>query len=180
LVALPAGALLGGWLVRRYPPALISSGGMAVAAGALGIMSTWGVGSLDGFTDDVVLASAGLGFGLAIAPVNAALLAATPRATHGVVSALLIVARMIGMLAGLSALTAIGLRRLYSVQSDIQSPSTLCPRSPTNCPAYDDAVREAIVAQLQATFAAATICACLAALGAALLLRGRVVTPAPS
>ncbi|WP_216853783.1 MFS transporter [Phytoactinopolyspora halotolerans] len=171
LVALPVGALLGGWLIRRLPAAGVAAAGMAGGTAGLAAMSRWGVGSLDGLGDDVVLVVAGLGFGLAIAPVNAALLAATPRATHGVASALLVVARMIGMLAGLSALTAIGLRRLYSVQRDIESPAVICPETPTDCPAYDDAVREAVVAQLQATFTGAAVCAALAALGAALLLR---------
>nr|WP_281352471.1 MFS transporter [Phytoactinopolyspora alkaliphila] len=174
LVALPVGAVLGGWLVRHVSPAAVSTVGMGLAAGGLGVMTTWSAGSLDGLADDAVLATAGLGFGLAIAPVNAALLAATPRATHGVASALLVVSRMIGMLAGLSALTAIGLRRLHSVQAGIDSPMVLCPRSPTNCPPYDDAVREAIVAQLQATFTGAAVCALLAAVGAAALLRTRV------
>jgi MFS family permease len=173
LVALPVGALLGGWLLRRYGPALLAGGGMALGTAGLAVMATWGVGSLDGLGDDAVLVAAGLGFGLAIAPVNAALLAAAPRETHGVASALLVVARMVGMLAGLSALTAIGLRKLYSVQAGIESPAVLCPASPTDCGPYDDAVRQAIVEQLQATFTGATVCAAAAALGAVLLLRHR-------
>lgn len=173
LVALPVGALLGGWLLRRHGPALLAGGGMALGTAGLAVMATWGVGSLDGIGDDAVLVAAGLGFGLAIAPVNAALLAAAPRETHGVASALLVVARMVGMLAGLSALTAIGLRRLYSVQAGIESPAVLCPDSPTDCGPYDDAVRQAIVEQLQATFTGAAVCAAAAALGAVLLLRHR-------
>ncbi|SDS92777.1 MFS transporter [Jiangella sp. DSM 45060] len=176
LVALPIGALAGGWLLRRHGPALLAGSGMALGTAGLAVMATWGVGSLDGVLDDAVLVAAGLGFGLAIAPVNAALLAAAPRETHGVASALLVVARMIGMLAGLSALTAIGLRRLYSVQADIESPAVLCPDSPTNCDPYDDAVRHAIVEQLQATFTGAAVCAAAAALGAVLLLRHRART----
>ncbi|SEE78095.1 MFS transporter [Jiangella alba] len=176
LVALPIGALAGGWLLRRYGPALLAGSGMALGTAGLAVMATWGVGSLDGVLDDAVLVAAGFGFGLAIAPVNAALLAAAPRETHGVASALLVVARMIGMLAGLSALTAIGLRRLYSVQADIESPAVLCPESPTNCDPYDDAVRHAIVEQLQATFTGAAVCAAAAALGAVLLLRHRART----
>nr|WP_184824772.1 MFS transporter [Jiangella mangrovi] len=173
LVALPVGALLGGWLLRRYGPALLAGGGMALGTAGLAIMATWGMGSLDGLIDDGVLVAAGLGFGLAIAPVNAALLAAAPRSTHGVATALLVVARMVGMLAGLSALTAIGLRKLYSVQAGIESPAVLCPDSPTDCGPYDDAVRQAIVEQLQATFTGAAVCAATAALGAVLLLRHR-------
>ena len=171
LVALPVGALLGGWLLRRTPPAPVAAAGMAVAAGGITIMAGWGVGSLAGIADDLVLAAAGFGFGLAVAPINAALLAATPRATHGVASALVVTARMVGMLAGLSALTAIGLRRLYAEQARIESPAITCPQSPTDCPPYDDAVREAIVAQLQATFTGAAVCAGIAAITAAVLLR---------
>lgn len=171
LVALPVGALLGGWLIRFLAVAVVSGAGMVAAAAGLFVVSRWGVGSLDGWTDDVVLVVIGLGFGLAIAPVNAALLAASSASTHGVASALLVAARMMGMLVGLSALTAIGLRRLYAVQTTIESPAVTCPESPTDCGPYDDAVREAIVAQLQATFTGAAACAALAALGAAILLR---------
>ncbi len=173
LVALPVGALLGGWLVRRLSPALLTCVGMALATTGLVAMSTWGLGSLDGVGSDLVLALAGLGFGLAVAPVNSAILAAVSAETHGVASALVVVARMIGMLAGLSALTAIGLRRLYDVQARIDSPAVTCPRTPTDCPAYDDAVRTAIVEQLQATFTGAAVCAAVAAAAALLLHQPR-------
>jgi MFS family permease len=173
LVALPVGALLGGWLLRRLPAALVAAAGMALAAAGIGVMARWGTGSLTGLDHDAVLLGTGFGFGLAVAPINAALLAATPRATHGVASALVVTARMVGMLAGLSALTAIGLRRLYAEQARIESPAITCPQSPTNCPPYDDAVREAIVAQLQATFTGAAVCAALAAVASAVLLRTR-------
>jgi hypothetical protein len=176
LAAVPVGALLGGWLIRSRSPALVTSLGMAVATVALGGMSRWDVGSLSGLADDLVLIAAGFGFGLAVAPVNAAILAATPRDTHGIASALVVVARMVGMLAGLSALTAIGLRRLYSVRADIESPAVTCPATPTDCEPYQSAVREAVVAQLQVTFAGAAVCAGLATLAAAVLLRHRRVT----
>ena len=84
---------------------------------------------------------------------------------------------MMGMLVGLSALTAIGLRRLYAVRSRIESPAVTCPTSPTDCPVYDDAVREAIVAQLNATFTGAAVCAVLAAAGSAVLLRRAATRP---
>jgi MFS family permease len=175
LAAVPVGALLGGWLIRSRSPALVTSLGMAVATAALGGMSRWDVGSLSGLADDLVLIAAGFGFGLAVAPVNAAILAATPRDTHGIASALVVVARMVGMLAGLSALTAIGLRRLYSVRADIESPAVTCPATPTDCEPYQSAVREAVVAQLQVTFTGAAVCAGLATLAAAVLLRHRRV-----
>ena len=178
LVALPVGALLGGWLLRHTTPAVVAAGGMALGTAGIGAMATWDTGSLAGAGASAVLVVTGLGFGLAIAPVNAALLAATPRQTHGVASALIVTARMVGMLAGLSALTAVGLRRLYAEQARIEPPTVLCPQTPTSCPPYDDAVREAIVAQLQATFTGAAVCAAVAAVAAATLLRRSAGRPA--
>ena len=61
----------------------------------------------------------GFGFGLALAPVNAAVLASTDDDVHGLASALVVVARMVGMLVGISALTTIGLRRYYAEQADL-------------------------------------------------------------
>jgi MFS family permease len=177
LVALPAGALLGGWFLRRLRPALVAAAGMALGTAGIVAMATWAAGSLAGPVDTAVLVASGLGFGLAIAPVNAALLAATPRETHGVASALVVTARMVGMLAGLSALTAVGMRRLYAEQARIQPPTVSCPQTPTRCPQYDDAVREAVVAQLQATFTGAAVCAAVAAVAAAVLLREPVRSP---
>jgi MFS family permease len=170
LVALPVGALVGGWLTRRFAPAIICAAGMGIAAGSLWVMSIWGVDSLDGLADDVVLVAAGLGLGITIAPTNASLLAAIDRSTHGIASAMLVLARMMGMLAGLSALTALGLRRFYDVQATIESPLVTCPDSPTDCPPYDDALRTAVVEQLQTTFAGGAVCAALAAATAVLLL----------
>jgi hypothetical protein len=140
-------------------------------------MSSWAAGSLSGLVDDLVLVCTGFGFGLAVAPVNAAILAATSPQTHGIASSLVVAARMVGMLAGLSTLTAIGLRRLYSVQARIESPAVTCPQTPTSCEPYESAVREAVVAQLQVTFGGAAVCATLAAVLAVFLLRHRAELP---
>ena len=94
-------------------------------------MSTWGLTSLSRPVATVPLVLTGLGFGLALAPVNAALLAATADAVHGVTSALLVVARMVGMLVGISALTTIGLRRYYAVQVDLPAPADVCASAPS-------------------------------------------------
>src|SRR5690606_39008908 len=111
-------------------------------------MSTWGPTSLDEAVATVPLVLTGLGFGLALAPVNAALLAVTPAAVHGVAAALLVVARMVGMLVGISALTTIGLRRYYAVEETLPSPRDLCDGA-ARCQAYTDALRGAGIAQLE-------------------------------
>lgn len=178
LAALPVGALLGGYLVRRWPAGPLTAAGMAMAAGAFVAMTRWDRDALDGSAPTVALVVGGLGFGVAIAPVNAALLAATEHAVHGVASALVVVARMVGMLVGISGLTTIGLARFYDVQSRIAPPDVLCPDDPGNCPAYTSALKDAGLAQLHAVFAGAAVCALVAAVLAVLLLGVRRVRPA--
>jgi MFS family permease len=163
LVALPVGALLGGVLTRRLPSGVVTALGMLLAAVGFVWMAQWGLTSLDSWVATVPLVATGLGFGLALAPVNAALLASTEDAVHGVTSALLVVARMVGMLVGISALTTVGLRRYYAVQVDLPDPGAVCATG-TQCAEYTRLLKEAGLAQLQTVFVGAAVCAVLAAL----------------
>jgi hypothetical protein len=133
-------------------------------------MATWGLESLDSPVATVPLVIGGFGFGLALAPVNAVLLAATDAAVHGVTSALLVVARMVGMLVGVSALTTLGLRRYYAVAADLPSPAQVCGTR-TQCAAYTTLLKEAGLAQLQTVFVGAAVCAAVAGVLAVLLFR---------
>jgi MFS family permease len=119
LVAVPVGALGGGWLLRRRGDGAVAGGGLAVAAGGLWVMSGWGEGSLTSWDATLVLAAVGLGVGLALAPVNNAALASAPVHAHGVASALVVVARMVGMVVGLALLTAVGLHRYYDAVASL-------------------------------------------------------------
>jgi hypothetical protein len=145
---------------------------MVMAALAFVAMVGWDERSLDGAWSTVVLVAAGLGFGLAIAPVNAVLLEVTGAEVHGSVSSLAVVARTVGMLTGLSLLTAVALRRFTAEVSAIGTPFELCPRTPADCPAYEAATEAAILTQLHTVFAGAAVAAGLAAVAALLLLRG--------
>jgi MFS family permease len=171
LVAVPVGALLGGWVIRRWPAAVVAAAGLLLTALGLAGMTRWDDGTLTGLGGSLELVIAGLGFGLAIAPVNAALLAATRAEVHGVASALVVVARMIGMLAGLSVLTAVGLRVFYREQDRIGTVLEVCPATPTRCPAYTEATHTALLSELHTIFAGAAGCAALAAVLALFLLR---------
>jgi len=113
LVAVPVGALAGGWLSDRFGQAVVASVGLVLAGIGLAVMSGWGQGSLQPWSSTPVLALVGLGLGLPIAPVNASALASAREDTHGVVSSLVVLARMVGMVVGLGLLTAIGLYRYY-------------------------------------------------------------------
>jgi MFS family permease len=176
LVAVPVGAVAGGWLCHRLPARAVAAVGMALTTAALVLMTGWGERSLDQPASWGVLVAAGLGFGLAIAPVNAVLLGVTRTEVHGSAAALAVVARTVGMLVGLSLLTAVALRRFEAQVAGIASPVTLCPRTPAACPAYDRALDAAILTQLHTVFAGAAIAAGLAAVAALALLR----LPAPA
>ncbi|MET0837843.1 MAG: MFS transporter [Marmoricola sp.] len=180
LVALPVGALLGGFLVRRMQAGVIAGLGMVLATVGFVVMAGWGSDSLNHLSSSAVLAMTGLGFGLALAPVNAALLASTADAVHGVTSALLVVARMVGMLVGISALTTIGLRRYYAVESGIPSPNSVCGGVKTRCAEYTRLIEQAGIEQLQAIFLGAAICAVVAGVAAVVLFHGARTQSVPA
>jgi MFS family permease len=152
LLAVPVGALLGGWSLRRFGDGLVSGAGLLLATVGLFVMSGWGDGSLDGPMATVVLVVVGLGIGLALAPVNNAALADAPADAHGVASALVVVARMVGMVVGLALLTAIGLHRYYDTVAGLPDQTDT------------KALLSAGIVQVQTVFLGAAIAALLGAL----------------
>jgi len=171
LVALPVGAVVGGLLVRHLPAGAVTAVGMLLAAAGFWSMSTWGPDSLDSWTATLPLVVGGLGFGLALPPVNAAVLATTDHAVHGLAGALVVVARMVGMLVGVAGLTTLGLRRYYAEQADLPPVREVCDGA-SRCDAFSDLIRSAGVAQEQTVFAGAAVAALVAAALGLVLLRG--------
>ena len=120
LIALPIGALIGGWLATKVGDRIVAFAGLLIAAGGYWLISKWPVDLLAARHDlglfscpvlDTDLAIAGLGLGLVIGPLTSATLRVVPAAQHGIASAAVVVARMIGMLIGIAALSAWGLYR---------------------------------------------------------------------
>jgi MFS family permease len=172
LVALPVGAIIGGYLIRRRSAGVVTAVGMVMSAVGFALMSRWDVDTLDHQVfPTVALVVCGFGFGLALAPVNAAILASTDAAVHGVSTAMVVVARMVGMLVGISALTTIGLHRYYAKQDALDTVTEICGE-PKMCAAYRDLQKAAGVAQEQTVFMGAVICALAAAVLALILFRG--------
>jgi MFS family permease len=171
LVALPLGAVAGGCLTRRFPAGAVCLVGMLAAAVAFGWMSRWGLHGLDSPAATVPLVVAGLGFGLALAPVNTALLASTDAEVHGLASALVVVARMVGMLVGISVLTTIGLHRYFVAQATLPPIADVCGDG-GSCPRYSRLVDLAALTQVHTIFVGAALCALIAGVLAAGLFRG--------
>ena len=162
LVAIPIGAVAGGFLTRRLPAGVVCGAGMVLSTAGFAWMSQWGAHSLENQIVTVPLFVTGLGFGLALAPVNAALLASTDAAVHGVASALAVVARMVGMLVGISALTTIGLRQYFEALR--------------RRPGHELA---AALVQIEAIFVGAAICSLVAGALALVLFSGAKTRAAP-
>jgi len=181
LLALPVGAVLGGFLTRRFGAGPVAAAGMLVSAGAFGWMTTWQMDTLHHLDANVPLVLCGLGFGLALPPVNAAVLAGTADDVHGLASAFVVVGRMVGMLVGISALTAIGLRRFYQSQEDHPLPPAreVC-EGRTRCKEFSDLLAAQGIPQEHAVFAGAAVCAVAAAVLALLLFRGVVTRGVPT
>jgi MFS family permease len=170
LVALPVGAVVGGYLTHRVSTGLVTAAGMVLAAFGFWLMSRWGLESLSSVAANVPLLVGGFGFGLALAPVNAAVLASTDDDVHGLASAFVVVARMVGMLVGISALTTIGLRRYYAEQADLPAPRDVCGGS-SRCAEFDHLLRVAGIAQEHTVFMGAAVCAVIAGVLAVVLFR---------
>lgn len=187
LVALPLGAVVGGMLANRFGDRPVVVGGLLLAAAGYLLVSTWpddildsGHGPLPRLDTDLVIA--GFGVGVVIAPLSATALRAVPADRHGVASAAVVVARMTGMLIGVSALSAWGLHRFRDLTADLDTPLPFgVPEDvyQDQLDAYRVEVDEALRTQYQEIFlATAGICVLGALL--ALLLSAQAAQRSPS
>ncbi|WP_395111295.1 MFS transporter [Actinomadura sp. SCN-SB] len=188
LVALPVAAVLGGMLARRVGERLPMAAGMAVSAVGYLLIAGWpadpaaaSYGPLPRMDTDLVVT--GLGLGLVIAPVSSAVLRAVPDVRHGVASAAVVVARMMGMLLGVSALSAWGLHRFHALTADLEMPLPfLMPEQEfeRRLAAYEAALQDALRTEYGEIFLiTAGLCALAALLALAAPAR-RPSTPGPS
>jgi MFS family permease len=131
LIALPIGALLGGWIATKVGDRAVACVGLLIAAGGYYLIAQWPVDLLAARHDlklftlpvlDTDLAIAGLGLGLVIGPLTSATLRVVPSAQHGIASAAVVVARMIGMLIGIASLSAWGLYRFNQILASLPNP----------------------------------------------------------
>ncbi len=109
------GALVSGFAVRIVSLRVVTLVGLLLSAASLAVMAQW-TPAVPITTVAAVLAVFGLGFGLTVTPRSTAAVESAGRASFGMASAIVTVARMIGMAVGVSVLTAYGstqIDRLY-------------------------------------------------------------------
>lgn len=109
------GALVSGFAVRWLSLRIVTLAGLAMSGGALVWMLRWDP-SVPLVEVAVALAVFGAGFGLTVTPRSTAAIEVAGRAAFGMASAIVTVARMLGMAVGVAVLTAYGsttIDRLY-------------------------------------------------------------------
>ena len=156
LAALAIAAVAGGLLTRRAGERLVTAGGLLIAAAAYLLISRWPMDILEAgyrlgpltvprMSFDLILAGAGLG--LIIAPLASVALRSSVPEQHGVVSATVVVARMMGMLIGIAALGAAGVYRFQQLTKDLVPPLPFelsADEFSRQLAAYEEAVRGAL------------------------------------
>lgn len=110
-IAMTIGALLGGRAVDRFQPRLTAGVGLLIGSLGFAAMRWWPDEFL--LTEmSMTIAVAGLGLGIVIAPIGEVAIRAARTEDYGAASGLVLLARLLGMTVGLSAITAYGLARL--------------------------------------------------------------------
>ena len=135
-VPLALAAIPGGWLADRLGYRWTALVGMLIALAGFGLMTRWqpamaaqAVGFVSGARSPEATAGtlglaagllgAGVGLGLTIAPIGAAVVNGAGESERGMASAVVIILRLIGMSLSVSTLTAYGLRRSTEISREL-------------------------------------------------------------
>jgi MFS family permease len=100
----------GGWLTEKFGFRTPSLLGIVIAIVGFCFMSTW-TASTSYQTMAPQLIITGIGFGLTIAPIAAAVINTSPIEYRGTASGLVLIFRLVGMTLGVSSITTYGLQR---------------------------------------------------------------------
>jgi MFS transporter, DHA2 family, triacylglyceride efflux pump len=180
MLGIPIGALLGGWLAQRMRSyRFVAALGLVLAAIGFLMLSGWNEGSLKPHllglpitVADGELFLTGLGLGIEIAPVSAALLDAVGEAERGAGASFLIIMRLVGMLVGFSLVAGFGLWEFHRATAHLLPPLPgLNPNFATQFAIYTLKVKAAIFGEYHLIFRATAIALFIGALLAAATLR---------
>ncbi len=117
-IAIGAAALIGGLLTQRFGARIPAIVGLFVTVGGFLLLSSWTVDIAEPALT-IHLAITGFGLGLLISPIAETALRGVRGDQRGAASSLLTVSRMIGMTAGLAAMTALGTVQFQDLVADV-------------------------------------------------------------
>ncbi len=129
-IMLSIGAVVGGFLCKRFGYRLPTIAGLILSCVGFLFMSRWTLAIADPQMT-IHLFICGFGFGLVIAPLGTAVMDSVNQEQKGFASSMVVMARMIGMMIGMSAITAWGMERFHlatatlSLQEIIDTPDKL-------------------------------------------------------
>ena len=120
-VAIPVGAVAGGYLMAVIGIRIVTIVGLALTATGLFLVSTWELGIGEPWLT-THLAMAGFGFGLNNAPIMTRALSSVGADYRATAASLVTVSRMIGMALGLAALSAWGMEQFQILTAGLDLP----------------------------------------------------------
>lgn len=129
-VMLSIGAVVGGFLCKKLGYRLPTIIGLVMSSIGFLFMSRWTLAIADPQMT-IHLFVCGFGFGLVIAPLGTAVMDSVKQEQKGFASSMVVMARMIGMMIGMSAITAWGMERFHlataslSLQDIMDTPQKL-------------------------------------------------------
>ena len=169
---IPVGAILGGWLCGRLSCRIVGILGLIFTAAGFYLMSRWPI-HIDWTQITISTMTAGLGFGLVIAPISTTALNAVRASQAGVSAAIITALRMVGMILGLAALTSWGLA--YFKQLASQFPSMPLNSNAAQFARWSHDYAQHLIASAHLVYSAiffATMVLCLVAIIPAIFLWG--------
>ena len=120
-VPMALAAVPGGWISDKRGYRFPSLLGLIMAVAGFTLMSGW-TREVSYLVMGTHLAFTGIGLGLTMAPIAAAVINASPAEHRGTSSALVIIFRLVGMTVGVSGITTIGLRRMQILSTQLMPP----------------------------------------------------------
>ncbi len=116
-VPMALAAVPGGYIAAKMGYRFPSLLGLAAAVTGLLAMTRWEI-ETSYFQMTPHLLTAGIGFGILIAPIAAAVVDSAPESHRGTASALVIIFRLVGMTVGVSSLTTYGVHRMNVLSAE--------------------------------------------------------------
>ena len=117
-VAIGVGAVIGGIVTQRFGARIPAMTGLVITSIGFLLMSGWTVDVTEPILT-VHLVITGLGLGLLVSPIAETALFGVGGDQRGAASALVTVSRMVGMTAGLAAMTALGTVQFEQLVADV-------------------------------------------------------------